>query len=50
MRILTFAATAALGLFAATEAQPFRDWPVAAERFGVQPMTVEEYLQRGETG
>ena len=37
-----------IGLFAATEAQPFTDWPAAAGRFGVQPMTVEEYLQRSE--
>ncbi len=37
-----------IGLFAATEAQPFNEWPAAAERFGVQPMTVEEYLRRGE--
>jgi uncharacterized protein YbjT (DUF2867 family) len=36
-------------LFAATEAQPFTGWQAAAERFGVQPMTVEEYLQRGES-
>ena len=37
-----------IGLFAATEAQPFEDWRAAAERFAVQPMTVEDYLQRGE--
>ncbi len=39
-----------IGLFAATEAQPFTDWPAAAGRFGVQPMTVEEYLRRGQAG
>jgi hypothetical protein len=36
-----------IGLYAATEAQPFHDWQAAAQRFAVQPMTVEAYRQRG---
>jgi NADH dehydrogenase len=34
-----------LGLYAATEAAPFPEWQVSADRFGVQPRTVEEYLE-----
>jgi uncharacterized protein YbjT (DUF2867 family) len=33
-----------LGLYAATESQPFPDWQVTADRFGVAPRTVERYL------
>jgi uncharacterized protein YbjT (DUF2867 family) len=33
-----------LGLFAATEATPFPDWKISADRFGVAPRTVEQYV------
>jgi NADH dehydrogenase len=33
-----------LGLYAAAYAEPYDKWPVAAERFGVQPRTVERYV------
>jgi NADH dehydrogenase len=35
-----------LGLYAAAYAQPFEGWQAAADRFGVRPMTVEQYLDR----
>ena len=38
-RLMTF------GLYAATVPQPFPDWKVSADRFGVAPRTVETYLQ-----
>ena len=34
------------GLDAATVPQPFADWKVSAERFGVVPRTVETYLEQ----
>ena len=33
-----------LGLYAATEAVPFPGWRASADRFGVEPRTVETYL------
>ena len=33
-----------LGLYAATNAQPFPQWRKAADRFGVSPRTVEDYV------
>ena len=33
-----------LGLYSATEAQPFPEWQVSADRFGVAPRTVETYV------
>jgi uncharacterized protein YbjT (DUF2867 family) len=33
-----------LGLYSAAYAEPFEEWRVAAERFGVQPRTVEEHV------
>ena len=39
-RLMTF------GLYAATVPQPFPDWNVSADRFGVAPRTVEAYLQK----
>ena len=35
-----------LGLYSATEAQPFADWKVSADRFGVAPRTVEAYVDQ----
>jgi uncharacterized protein YbjT (DUF2867 family) len=35
-----------LGLYSATEAAPFLDWQVQADRFGVAPRTVEAYLEQ----
>jgi uncharacterized protein YbjT (DUF2867 family) len=35
-----------LGLYSATEARPFADWKVSADRFGVAPMTVETYVEQ----
>jgi uncharacterized protein YbjT (DUF2867 family) len=35
-----------LGLYSATEAQPFADWKVSADRFGVVPRTVEAYVDQ----
>ena len=35
-----------LGLHSATQASPFPEWKAAADRFGVQPMTVEQYVQQ----
>ena len=35
-----------LGLYSATEAQPFADWKVSADRFGVAPRTVEAYVEQ----
>ena len=34
-----------LGLYSAAYAEPFREWNVSAERLGVQPRTVEEYVK-----
>jgi uncharacterized protein YbjT (DUF2867 family) len=34
-----------LGLYAATESKPFPGWKVAADRFGVSPQTIEQYVQ-----
>lgn len=34
------------GLYAATVPQPFANWKVSAERFGVVPRTVETYLEQ----
>ena len=34
----------AIGLYAATEVTPFPGWQKAAERFGVSPRSVEEYV------
>jgi hypothetical protein len=33
-----------LGLYSATEAQPFPEWKEAADRFGVTPRSVEAYV------
>lgn len=33
-----------LGLYSATCAQPFAGWKISADRFGVQPRTVEEHV------
>ena len=33
-----------IGLYAATEVRPFPEWRKAAERFGVSPRTVEDYI------
>jgi uncharacterized protein YbjT (DUF2867 family) len=33
-----------LGLYAATLSRPFPEWKVAADRFGVAPRTVEQYV------
>lgn len=35
-----------LGLYSATEARPFADWKVSADRFGVAPRTVEAYVEQ----
>ena len=35
-----------LGLYSATEAKPFADWKVSADRFGVAPRSVEAYVDR----
>ncbi|HUL71787.1 MAG TPA: SDR family oxidoreductase [Vicinamibacterales bacterium] len=35
-----------LGHYAATRNSPFPQWRAAAERFGVKPLTVEEYVSR----
>jgi NADH dehydrogenase len=35
-----------LGLYSATEAKPFPQWKVAADRFGVAPRTVETYVEQ----
>ena len=35
-----------LGLYAAAYAQPFPDWKVSADRFGLAPQTVEQYVER----
>jgi uncharacterized protein YbjT (DUF2867 family) len=35
-----------LGLYSAAYAEPFHEWKIAADRFGVQPRTVEAYTQR----
>jgi NADH dehydrogenase len=35
-----------LGLYSATEAKPFPQWKVAADRFGVAPATVETYVEQ----
>jgi uncharacterized protein YbjT (DUF2867 family) len=34
-----------LGLYAATESKPFPGWKVSADRFGVSPQTIEQYVQ-----
>lgn len=34
-----------LGLYAATDASPFPQWRAAADRFGITPMTIEEYVR-----
>ena len=36
----------ALGHFAAAESKPFPQWKAAADRFGVMPETVEQYVAR----
>jgi NADH dehydrogenase len=33
-----------LGLYSAVSAEPFHGWTVSADRFGLQPRTVEEYV------
>jgi len=35
-----------LGLFSATEAKPFPEWKVSADRFGVAPRTVETHIEQ----
>jgi uncharacterized protein YbjT (DUF2867 family) len=35
-----------LGLYSAVHAEPFHEWQVSADRFGVQPRTVEEHIAR----
>ena len=35
-----------LGLYSATEAQPFAGWQASADRFGVAPRTVEDHVAR----
>ncbi len=35
-----------LGLYAATESKPFPGWKASADRFGVEPRTVEAYIDR----
>jgi uncharacterized protein YbjT (DUF2867 family) len=35
-----------LGLYAATHAEPFPDWKRSADRFGVAPRSVNEYVQQ----
>jgi len=35
-----------LGLYSATEARPFPEWRVSADRFGVAPRTVEAYVEQ----
>ena len=35
-----------LGLYSATEAKPFPDWKVSADRFGLAPRTVETYVDQ----
>jgi nucleoside-diphosphate-sugar epimerase len=35
-----------LGLYAATESQPFPGWKVNADRLGVSPRTVESYVEQ----
>jgi len=42
----TVARMMALGHFAATESKPFPHWRAAADRFGVAPETVEQYVSR----
>ena len=39
-----------LGLYAATESQPFPGWKAAADRFGVAPRTVETYIEQMPAG
>ena len=39
-----------LGLYAATESTPFREWKVSADRFGVAPRTVETYVEQMPSG
>jgi hypothetical protein len=33
-----------LGLYSAAYAEPFHEWRNAADRFGVQPRTVEQHV------
>ena len=35
-----------LGLYSAAYSEPFHEWRVAADRFGVQPRTVEEHVSQ----
>jgi uncharacterized protein YbjT (DUF2867 family) len=35
-----------LGLYSAAYAEPFHDWKATADRFGVQPRTVEEHVRQ----
>ena len=35
-----------LGLYSAVYAEPFHDWKVPADRFGVQPRSVEEHVRQ----
>jgi uncharacterized protein YbjT (DUF2867 family) len=39
-----------LGLYAATQSTPFPDWKRAADRFGVTPESVEDYVSRMNIG
>jgi uncharacterized protein YbjT (DUF2867 family) len=34
-----------LGLYAATQSTPFPEWKAAADRFGVSPRTIEQYVE-----
>jgi hypothetical protein len=35
-----------LGLYSATEAKPFPEWKVSADRFGIAPRAVETYVEQ----
>jgi hypothetical protein len=35
-----------LGLYSASEARPFSEWKVSADRFGLAPRTVEAYIEQ----
>jgi hypothetical protein len=35
-----------LGLYSAVYAEPFHEWKVSADRFGVQPRSVEEHISQ----
>jgi hypothetical protein len=34
-----------LGLYAATQSTPFPGWKASADRFGVSPRTIEQYVE-----